>query len=466
MRTQKRRSFINKILINLVILSLFTSNPILNIFIRNPFIEFDSQKFIFGVEALDNGVAKIPPLGWSSWNTFQFAVSDSLIREMADAIVSSGLAKAGYNYVLIDDGWPSCEKFNKDGSCSIQTPRNATTHQIIPDPTKFPNGIAALADYVHSKNLKFGIYTAVSKSTCGGYTASLHYEAIDAQTFASWGVDFVKHDTCNYDCGVNDGCIQNSTGHMRDGLNATGRSIVYYIDDGNNSSGPRLYNPFMHSADMQQMIKIADNVTELIQYWGPSTANIWKFWFDHVDTWESTIDNLHMMSRFAMYQSCGSFNTPDMVTIGQGGQTAGQYRVQMFLWSVLGSPIILGNDIRSINNNTLTLLTNPNILVIDQDSQCVQGSQVRSTAGVETWIKPLSDGTFAVALLNTLLSNMNITLYIAPNWNHGCGDFYPADLNSVSILDVYLQKDLGKHSGTFTYEVAGQDAALLKVTPV
>ncbi len=198
-------------------------------------------------------------IGWSTWNTFRYNVTDVLLRQMAQAMVDSGLADAGYEYILIDDGWSECAVFNSDGGCAVQAARD-NAGRIPPDPIKvceaehhfvrstfvpflligvvrytnqFPNGMKPVADFMHSLGLKLGIYTAVSNATCGGFLSSLGHEAVDAQTFADWGMDFVKHDTCNSDCGIRDGCIQQSTARMRDALNATGRPIVYYIDDGN-----------------------------------------------------------------------------------------------------------------------------------------------------------------------------------------------------------------------------------------
>jgi len=320
-----------------------------------------------------------------------------------------------------------------------------------------------VVDYVHGLGLKMGIYTAVSNATCGGFSSSLNHEAVDAQTFADWGMDFVKHDTCNEDCGIHDGCIQNSTGRMRDGLNATGKPIVYYIDDGNDSSGMRMWNPNLHRTDPQLMVKIALKPSELIWNWGPSTANMWKLWFDHHDHWYSTLDNVHHMIGLEMFQECGGYNTPDMVTIGQGALSPGMYRAQMFLWSIFGSPIILGNDLRIIDRDTVALVTAPEVLAVDQDPQCVQGSLVRQEAGGELWARPLADGTFAVVMFNTSPTPLNMTLTLNGDKNYG--DLYPALVDSVLIRDIYAQTDLGVYSDSFSLIVDGQDAVILKLTP-
>eukprot|EP00042_Codosiga_hollandica_P029947 m.169308 g.169308 ORF g.169308 m.169308 type:complete len:430 (-) comp53220_c0_seq4:169-1458(-) len=413
--------------------------------------------------ALDNGVARTPPMGWSTWNTFRYAVSSELIMSSADVVVSSGLLSAGYKYVLIDDGWPACAVYTADGGCAQPAPRDAN-NQIQVNTTKFPGGFQPLTEYVHSKGLLIGIYTAVSNTTCGGFTGSLNYEAIDAASFAEWGFDFVKFDTCGYDCGVHDLCMQNSTARMRDGLNATGRPIVFYIDAGNPTSPQRIYNPFAVSVPPQQMIKVANTVEQLVWYWGPTTANMWKHWFDISDHWVSTLDNLQNMIKTEMYQSCGAYNTPDMLTVGQGGQSEGQYRAQFFLWALLGAPLIIGCDVRAMDNFTQTLLTSTEIIAIDQDPSCVQGSIAHSRDGTEVWIKPLSDQTFAVVLFNKNPFPALVTLFISPN-NFNLGDFYPAEFYAAKIRNVYTQTDVGWFPDLYAETVPAYDAVILKVTP-
>eukprot|EP00727_Mastigamoeba_balamuthi_P004686 m51a1_g14215 putative alpha-galactosidase (966) ;mRNA; f:175832-180236 len=233
--------------------------------------------------------------------------------QTALAMVKNGLRDAGYEYVLIDDGWTTCDRWDYvQGKCAKAGARDSSG-RIVVDPKKFPSGMKALADYVHSLGLKIGIYTAVSVATCGGFQSSLGYEAIDAQTFADWDMDLVKHvgptsrpstvvlthrhkDTCNLDCDVQ--CIRRSTALMRDGLNRTGKPIVYYVDDGNDSSGQRLFNPLHH--------RVADAWQDLVWVWGPETCNMWKSWFDRKDTWESFLDNLHMQIGLSYYQAAPS----------------------------------------------------------------------------------------------------------------------------------------------------------------
>jgi len=191
---------------------------------------------------------------------------------------------------------------------------------------------------------------------------------------------------------------------------------------------------------------------------------MWKSWYDINDHWYSTMDNLHQQIGLSMYQQCGAFNTPDMLTVGQGGQTQGQYRAQMFLWSILGAPLLLGNDIRKMDNFTLTLLTAKEVLQIDQDPQCVEGSLVRVQHGHEVWMKPLSDGSFAAALLNTLHSPQNVSIILDKKRNGG--DLWPAVVSKVLIRDIWNQQDLGTFIDSFSIEVQPEDAVILKITPI
>jgi hypothetical protein len=210
--------------------------------------------------ALQDGVARTPPLGWSTWLSFRLNVSESLLRTSADFLASSPLKGAGYEYILLDDGWPTCLKIDSDGHC-LEVPPRDKDGRIPVDPNKFPNGFKPITDYVHRKGLKIGIYTGVSNRTCGGYMGSLFHEAVDAAAFADWGFDFVKHDTCSPGfCGVcndtgrdgtgDDGnCIKRSTTLMSQGLQATGKNILYYIDHGNPTSPQKIYNPFQHGVN-------------------------------------------------------------------------------------------------------------------------------------------------------------------------------------------------------------------------
>eukprot|EP00164_Ancoracysta_twista_P003251 GFYU01004338.1.p1 GENE.GFYU01004338.1~~GFYU01004338.1.p1 ORF type:complete len:461 (-),score=36.95 GFYU01004338.1:21-1370(-) len=427
--------------------------------------------FLCGValSAAAPGFADRPIMGWSSWNSFGININETLIRQSADVLSRSALLAAGYNYILIDDGWTACEVFTDEGECAEVPPRDHDG-RIPVDNKKFPSGMAALTKYVHSLGLKIGIYTSVSAITCGGYIGSLNNEGIDAKTFADWGFDFVKHDTCGTDCGIHDGCIQGSAKRMATSLADAKKDIIYYLDHGNPTSPQRVFNPHnYHVSYDEALVKVATSKSELVWYYvsefNTSTGpHMFKSSFDIKDFWESTMFNAHNQIRIAEYQSCGRFSMPDMLTVGMGGQTEGQYRAQFFLWTILGAPLIAGNDIRHMNQFTVDLLTAREVLAVNQDPDCVQGSLVRSLGSWESWIRPLSDKTFAVVLLNKGDTETTATVYI-DRQKYYWGDFYPAFLQKVSVRDLFEQKDMGSFTDKFEAVIPPMDAKIYKFTP-
>jgi alpha-galactosidase len=426
--------------------------------------------FVTLVLSLNNGAAKTPPRGWSSWMAFSFNVSTSGLMKMADLMVQTGLKDSGYVYLLLDDGWPACDKFNTNGGCSIPAPRDAQGRIVI-DKQKFPNGLIEVTNYVHTKGLKFGIYTAPHARTCGGYTGSLQHEAIDAQAFADWGIDFVKLDAgCQDDCSIHYGCLKSSLTRMRDGLNATGRTIVYYIDEGNHTSGPKVYNPFKRAwpDDTFTRTHIATSWAEFVDSWGPDMANMWKLWLDREDNWNSLLDNVHQQVGMQWFQSSGAYNNPDFMTVGQGHMTQGQYRAEMFLYAILGAPLILSFDLTKADKFTMDLVTNPEILAVNQDPDCVQGTNVKAYTSVDVWIKPLSDNTFAVTLLNKDPNNSQRVQIELGNSGSDSEDedfFSAGPWKQVHIRNLYTRTDLGLFSGSFQIQVPSLDAVILKISP-
>jgi hypothetical protein len=272
---------------------------------------------------------------------------------------------SGYQWILIDDCWTTCKKKlpSKDEGCAEAGDRDAATGRQAIDPAKFPDGFEPLTALAHSLGLKVGIYTSVSAVTCGGYTGSLHHEAIDAAAYAAWGFDMVKHDTCGRDYSVHDGGMQNATSRMRDALWDAGKGkMVYYLDSGNPTSPQRVFNPYNHgiptkgASEVQQeaLLKLATRPEELAWVWatrwgresvifgsgdGDADArgrltddkgpHMIKSWFDREDNWGSVMTNLHNQARVAEYQRCSQFHMPDMLTVGMGGQSQSEYRAQV-----------------------------------------------------------------------------------------------------------------------------------------
>lgn len=418
----------------------------------------------------------LPLRGWSTWNTFGCKIDARLVQESILALRQSPLFAAGYNWILIDDCWPACQNVRANGDCQTPTPRNADG-TIPVDKTKFPNGFEPLTKLAHDNGIKMGLYTSVSARTCAGYTGSFQHEAVDAKTFADWGFDFIKHDTCGTDYSIHDGTFQAAIKRMREGIGATGKELVYYLDSGNPTSPQRVFNPKQrHVTDREALLKLATAPKELVWNWvtemgkdddlGPHMI---KSWFDSEDYWGSTLTLAQNQAKFPEYTRCGMFFFPDMLTIGMGDQPINQYRAMFFLWAVLGSPLIMGNDIRNMTSETTALVTAPEVLAVQADPDCVQGSLARAVGATETWIRPLSDGSFVVVLLNKGSVPTNCTIYLGEagqGWGGGM-DFDPAGpFRSMTVRDIYLRENLGSASGqTYTRVVGARDAVILKMTP-
>jgi len=237
-----------------------------------------------------------------------------------------------------------------------------------------------------------------------------------------------------------------------------------------------VFNPKQrHITDQEALLKLATSPRELVWTWATDWGadddlgpHMFKSWFDTEDTWGSTLTNAQNQVRIAEYQRCGMFNNPDMLTIGMGRQPLHQYRAMFFLWAVLGAPLIMGNDIRVMSDDVIALVTAPEVLAIQGDPDCVQGSQARALGATETWIRPLSDGSFAVVLLNKGDVATNCTVFLndaGQGWGAG-EDFFPAGpFTRMDVRDLFLRRDLGRATRTFSYTVGPRDAAILKMTP-
>ena len=305
-----------------------------------------------------NGLARTPPMGWNSWNKFAGRVDDTTIRGIADAMVASGMKKAGYVYVNIDDTW--------------EGPRDAQGN--ITSNLKFPD-MKALADYIHSKGLKIGIYSSPGPKTCAGYEGSYGHEEQDAWTFAAWGIDYLKYDWCSASRIYKNEEMQAVYQRMGDALHKTGRPIVYSL--------------------------CQYGVNEVWK-WGPAVGgNLWRTTGDISDNWRS-LDRIGFRQLdITSYTKAGGWNDPDMLEIGNGGMTADEYRVHMSLWSLLAAPLLAGNDLRTMSDETKSILMNPEVIAIDQD---VAAKPLRRISAAESMAvvvaRPLQDGSVAVGMFN------------------------------------------------------------------
>ncbi|MFB9545784.1 alpha-galactosidase, partial [Micromonospora sagamiensis] len=327
-------------------------------------------------QALNNGVARTPPMGWNTWNTFGCNINETLIHQMADAIVNNGLRDLGYRYVVVDDCW-----FNPDRDAQ----GNLQAH-----PQRFPSGMKALGDYLHSRGLLFGIYQAPLEQTCAQYfdafpgsTGSLGHEYQDARQFAAWGVDYLKYDWCSPTGTMDDQVAR--FGIMRDALAATGRPIVYSINPNSihDKTGPR-------------------------RNWS-DVANLWRTTEDITNAWNTGQTNGYPMGiqnivdvnvPLAGYAAPGGFNDPDMLEVGNGGMNDTEMRSHFALWAMMAAPLMMGNDLRSASAATLTILKNHHLVAINQDSLGLQGVQVSHDGTRRILAKRLADGDVAVALFN------------------------------------------------------------------
>jgi len=300
-------------------------------------------------------LALTPPMGWNSWNRFGCRIDEKLIRETAEAMVSTGMKDAGYVYVNIDDCWMAPER-DREGN-------------LTADPERFPSGIKALADYVHSLGLKLGIYSSAGTRTCQGYPASLDNEERDAETFARWGIDYLKYDNCN-----NQGrdAVERYR-KMREALDAAGRPIVYSICEWGRN------RPWL---------------------WAPEIGNLWRTTGDIRNSWESVMSILDQQVGLSEYARPGAWNDPDMLQVGNGGMTTTEDRAHFSLWCILAAPLLAGNDLRHMTMATKEILTNREAIAVNQDPGGIQGYKVRDEGDHEVWVKPLLNGDYAVALLN------------------------------------------------------------------
>ncbi|HXB94145.1 MAG TPA: glycoside hydrolase family 27 protein [Puia sp.] len=312
-------------------------------------------------------LAATPPMGWNSWNKFACdGINETVIRETADALVASGMQAAGYRYIVIDDCW--------------QVSRDSAGN-IVADAVKFPHGIKALADYVHSKGLKFGIYTCAGSKTCAGRPASRGYEFQDARQYAAWGVDYLKEDWCN----TSTQDAKESYILMRDALYKAGRPIVFSLCEWGS------HKPWHWAAEVGHLWRTCGDIGNVWNFMDAGDGNAWG---------GSVLGNLDLQNGLEQYAGPGHWNDPDMLEIGNGGLTPEEERSHFTLWCMLAAPLMAGNDIRNMSAATRDVLTNREVVAIDQDPLGHQGYRVSFRDEIEVFVKPLQGGDTAVCLFN------------------------------------------------------------------
>lgn len=378
-----------------------------------------AQSFQEIVNKAPNGLALTPPMGWNSWNKFACNNNEQTVRDTADAMVSSGMRDAGYQYVVIDDCW--------------QTSRDANGF-IVADAQKFPSGIRALADYVHSKGLKFGIYSDAGRLTCGGRPGSEGHEFQDALTYARWGVDYLKYDWCN----TGDRNAQEAYAVMAEALRQSGRPIVFSMCEWGTAK------PWL---------------------WAQNTGNLWRTTGDISDDfavkkkghdWEHPVTMIVDLNEpLWPFAGPGHWNDPDMLEVGNGGMTPAEYRSHFSLWAMMAAPLIAGNDIAHMDETTKSILENRDVIAIDQDALGVQGHRVWKDGDQEVWVKPLSGGARAVLLFNRGEAPATIRATADQlGWPGGI---------RAKVRDLWLHKQVGSWTGSISAQVEPHGVAMFRV---
>ena len=384
-----------------------------------------------GQRLVSSNLAETPPMGWNSWNTFQTNINEELLKNMVDKIVVSGMRDAGYQYFVLDDGWMSMDR-DANGS-------------LIADPKKFPNGMKAFADYVHSKGLKFGIYNCAGTKTCAGYPGTHGYEYQDARLYASWGVDFLKYDWCNTDS-IN---ARDAYKTMKLALQATGRPILFSLCEWGN------HQPWLWAKSVGEMYRTTGDITA-------------SFATDkHMGTWTalSVMNILDKQNAIRQYNYPNHWNDLDMLEVGNGMSMV-EDKAHFSMWCMMSAPLIAGNDIRKMSTQITNILTNRDVLAIDQDKAGIAAFKYYSFDGLEIWIKPLSNGDLAVCFLNRFEHNQNINYdwaahHIQDSVSHTDVDFSG---QNYSIKNLWTGKNEGKTDKPYKSTIAPHDVIMLRLS--
>jgi len=377
-------------------------------------------------------LAPTPPMGWNSWNVFQTNINEPLLKIMVDAYVSSGMKDAGYTYFVLDDGWMGMERDAKG--------------QLVADPKKFPGGMKEFADYVHSKGLKFGIYNCAGTKTCAGYPGTRGHEYEDARLYASWGVDYLKFDWCNTDR-ID---AQEAYGMMSKALKASGRPIVFSLCEWGS------HRPWLWAKDDGQLWRTTGDI-------GPGFSKDierggWKAL--------SVLSILDRQDSIRQYAGPGHWNDPDMLEVGNG-MTYNEDKSHFSLWCMLAAPLMSGNNLHTMSPQTTAILTNKDLIAIDQDPLGVECFKYKMSAdSVETLVKPLANGDLAICFLNRSDKSQNISFDWAANAINDAISKTSADFtkSTYKLHDLWSKKDIGNTRKVLKQAVASHDVLMLRLS--
>lgn len=381
-------------------------------------------------------VALTPPMGWNSWNTFEVNINEDLVKKTADIIVSSGLKDAGYEYIVLDDGWMVKDHRDKNGD-------------LVPDPVKFPHGMKALIDYVHYKGLKFGLYNCAGTQTCAGYPGTRGYEYQDARFYANLGIDFLKYDWCNTN-GIN---ATEAYTTMSKALKAAGKPIVFSICEWGDNQ------PWDWATPVGNLWRISGDIYPCFDCEYKHEEGNWSSW--------GVLRILEMRKDIRKFSGPDHWNDFDMMEVGNG-MTNTEDKSHFTLWSMMASPLFAGNDLRIMKSETLNILTNKEIIAINQDALGIQGFKYQSENGVDVWVKPLFDENWAVVFLNRSDKTQKINF----DWKKHIiedNDFkFILNLTSqkYNVRDLWEHINLGNTNKIFQKELAPHDVIAIKLTKV
>ena len=400
---------------NILFLLLFLTS--LNVF---------AQKF--------EGLALTPQMGWNSWNKFGTDINEQMVKEMADALVSTGLRDAGYNHILLDDGWMEMER-DAQGN-------------LVPHRKKVPNGTKVVADYVHSKGLKFGLYNCAGSKTCAGYPGSRGHEYQDALKYAEWGVDYLKYDWCST------GKLNAEEAYitMRDAIYTAGRPIL---------------------------LSICEWGTDAPWKWAQSVGHSWRTTGDIYNCFSCKHDHggyfswgalniLDMRDQDELRKAAGPdhWNDMDMLEVGNGGLTPDEERTHFALWTILNSPLLLGNDLRNMSPQTLDILTNKEIIAINQDSLGIQGFKYKKEGTIEVWVKPMANNEWAICFFNRSQQPSDFTF----NWERETikDNVFDKEItfnrdNIYKIRDLYQHKVIGNTKKALKQKLEPNQSLVVKI---
>jgi alpha-galactosidase len=376
-------------------------------------------------------LAPTPPMGWNSWNTFQTNISEQLVKDIADVMVSSGMKDAGYKYLVLDDGWMAMQ-------------RNPKTGDLIPDPKKFPNGLKTVIDYVHSKGLRFGLYNCAGTKTCAGYPGTRGYEYQDARFYASLGIDYLKFDWCNTE-GIN---APEAYTTMSKALKAAGQPIVFSLCEWGNNK------PWLWAAPVGELWRTTGDITA--QFDGIKSYGNW-----HANGVMTIVD---MQDTLRKYAGPNHWNDPDMLEVGNG-LTDAENRTHFSLWAMLAAPLMSGNDLRKMSDQTRQVLTNKDVIAIDQDPLGIQGFKGRVEDSLQTWFKPLANGDWAVAFVNRSGKPKTMELnWISENVSDNLSGRQLNSATTYLVRDLWSKKNIGDTKKPLKSVIAPHDVLILRLT--